>query len=104
MMLDLLEQGIYPNEHFGISIHRELESVYVIIISHTPGIREEIARTLSTLNLQSTELGTVYVNTSGTPCLGYIYCCDDHYKQEHFCGTIQHILEVWSQNQVVSAK
>jgi len=104
MMLDLLEQGIYPNEHFGISIHRELESVYVIIISDAPGIREEIGRALSSLNLQPTELGTVYVNTSGTPCLGYIYCCDDPYKQEHFCGTIQHILEVWSQNQVVSVK
>lgn len=104
MMLDLLEQGIYPNEHFGISIHRELESVFVIIISDAPGLREEIGRSLSTLNLQPTELGTVYVNSSGTPCLGYIYCCDDPYKQEHFCGTIQHILEVWSQNQVVSAK
>ena len=104
MMLDLLEQGIYPNDHYGISIHRELESVFVMITSDAPGLREEMGRSLATLNLQPTEVGTVYVNTSGTPCLGYIYCCDDPYKQEHFCGTIQHVLEVWAQNQVVNAK
>ncbi|NGX57607.1 MAG: hypothetical protein K940chlam3_00500 [Chlamydiae bacterium] len=103
LMLDTLEHGVYPDENYAITVNRELESVYVIIIADAPGAKDEMNKALSTLNIPPTELGTVYVNASGTPCLGYIYCCDDPYKQEHFCGTIHHVLETWSQSQVVNA-
>lgn len=104
LMLDTLEHGVLPDENYAISIDRELESVYVMIITDASGAKEELNRALKMLNIPQTELGTVYVNASGAPCLGYIYCCDDPYKQEHFCGTIHHALETWSQNQMVASK
>ncbi len=104
MMLDLLEQGLFPSESYAIAVNRELESVYVIIVSDTMGLREEMTKALLSLNLQTSELGTVYVNSSGMICLGYIYSCDDPYKQEHFCSTIHHTVEKWAHDQVVSVK
>ncbi len=100
-MLDTLEHGFFPGENHAISIHRELDAVYVIIIADTPGVKEETDKSLASLNIPQSELGTVYVNASDTSCLGYIYTCDDPYKQEHFCGIIHHALELWTQNQVV---
>ncbi len=100
-MLDTLEHGFFPGENYAISIHRELDAVYVIIIADTPGVKEETDKSLASLNIPQSELGTVYVNASDTSCLGYIYTCDDPYKQEHFCGIIQHALELWTQSQFV---
>ncbi len=101
-MLDTLEHGFFPGENYAISIHRELDAVYVIIIADTPGVKEQTDKSLSFMNIPQTELGTVYVNASDTSCLGYIYCCDDPYKQEHFCSTIQHALESWTSCQLAN--
>lgn len=92
MLLDTIEQHFLSINH-ELRIHRELDFVFVIIRFKEQSIREDLGRSLSKLNLASTELVTAFVNVYDTPCIGYIYRCDDPYKQEHFCQMIQCFLE-----------
>ena len=93
MLLSVLDKGIPANQPLVAQFYRELDTVYVIIASHNPSIKDVMAKTISKLSIANTELGTIFVNAYDTPCLGYIYNCDDPYKQEHFFQTIKHTLD-----------
>jgi hypothetical protein len=93
LMLDNLEKRWFDSEAYHLKMQRELDTVYVMITSRNPRIKDEMCRALFGLNIPSSELATVCVNASDTPCLGYIYKCDDPYKQEHFCQVLKHALE-----------
>lgn len=94
MLLDILDKGIPPNQPLVSQFYRELDSVYVMIASHNPSIKDVMTKSVSKLNIPTTELAAIFVNAYDTPCLGYIYNCDDPYKQEHFCHTVTDTLDL----------
>lgn len=93
MMLEGLDQNMGISENYILKIERELDVVFAMIIAHNPKLKEEMSKALSVLNIRTVELATVFVNAYDTPCLGYIYTCDDPYNQEHFCQIVKSIVE-----------
>jgi hypothetical protein len=93
MLLSVLDKGIPATQPFNAQFYRELDSVYVLVASHIPNIKDIMAKSISKLSIANTELGTIFVNAYDTPCLGYIYNCDDPYKQEHFFQMVKHTLD-----------
>ena len=93
MMLECLDQNVNNEEQYVLKIERELDVVFAMIIAHNHRLKEEMSQALSVLNIRTVELATVFVNAYDTPCLGYIYTCDDPYNQEHFCQIINNIVE-----------
>jgi hypothetical protein len=49
---------------------------------------------LSGLKIPTTALASACVNVYDTPYLGYIYRCDDPYKQRKFCVSLKHAVEL----------
>lgn len=92
MLLEVIDERLSICD-FALKINRELDFVYIMIRCKDPLVQEELSKALFKLNLSSTELASAFVNVQDTPCIGYIYRCDDPYKQEHFCQTIQYALE-----------
>jgi hypothetical protein len=95
MLLNMLETGIPDHQNLAVQFYRELDAVYVMIAAANHGIKDAVNAALNKLNVGTTELASIYVNTSDMPCLGYIYNCDDPYKQEHFCQTISLVTDAW---------
>ncbi len=100
MMLETLEKGISAGAHYSLHFQRELEIVYVMVLVHQSNLKEKIDATLATLNVPATELASAFVSTYDISCIGYIYCCDDPYKQDHFCQLIYHTCEAESKQAV----
>ncbi len=93
MMIQSLEAGLQPGERDSLKIQRDLETIYIMISTDDPSIKDKLDKALLPLNIPSTELGSVLVNAYDTTCIGYIYYSNDPYKQEHFCQTFQQHFE-----------
>lgn len=84
----MMIEGLDKNE-MGLSLHRDLNAIYVMILSRDSSIDKALSKHFSNENILSVELATTYVNYYGSLCLGYIYTCDDPYKQDYFCQAIE---------------
>lgn len=93
MMIQSLEAGLPPGERDSFRIQRDLETIYIMISTDDPSIKEKLDKALLNLNIPSTELGSVLVNAYDTTCIGYIYYSNDPYKQEYFCQIFQQMFE-----------
>jgi len=101
MMQHAIDKGFHPGEEYSLTIRRDLEVVYVMIVAESPGFREELTQVLDLLNIPQTDLGTTCTQVQELTCLGYIYCCDDPYNQEHFCQTIKNTVDSWNHAQLL---
>lgn len=89
MMMENLDTPYSNREQICMKMQRELEVVYIMISSYDMRILDRIMHVVKQLNTAPLELATVQMKAAGLPCLGFIYQCDDPYKQEHFCQTIK---------------
>lgn len=99
MLLKALEMGIPKDQCLTVQFYRELERVYVMMSTRKEEIREELIKELAKLNMGPSELASVFVEVSDTPCLGFIFLSDDHYKQDYFCGIISSVVDVFCPKQ-----
>jgi hypothetical protein len=104
MLLNTLEVGIPKNQNFAVQFYRELEWVFVMISMHNPELKDSLSASLNKLNIATKELASIFVTAADTPCLGYIYHCDDPYKQEHFCQMISLAIDSWSNKELFSTR
>lgn len=100
MMLDGLDAS--KNSKQLLTFKRDLEAIFVMIISDNAQIKESIDTTIQDLNFSLNEFVSVFVLANEVSCLGYIYFCDDPYKQEHFSHLIRDKCENFAECGVVA--
>ena len=67
----------------------EEQFVYVLISAADTEIKDELSKALLKVPRESGSLATSFVRVYDTPCIGYIYRCDDPHSQEQFCRAIR---------------
>lgn len=93
MLLDSISDGFYNEDNYTMNIRAEPNSVFVMIAIEDRRIKDEVKKALANLKLPSTSLASSCVNVYDNPYLGYIYRCDDPFKQRKFCVALKHALE-----------
>lgn len=92
MLLESIEDGFFNGESHAIKINVQRQFVFIMIKAEDRLLKDELARSLSKLQLHSSELASSYVSVYDIVYLGYIYRSDDNNRQQYFCQTIQSAL------------
>lgn len=100
MLLESIENGLFIGEGTTTKILAQESFAYVMIKSEDRGIKDELNRVLSKLQLHSSELATTYVSVYDMIYLGYIYLCSEPQRQRQFCQTIQQALATCRQKRL----
>jgi len=97
MLLNAIEEGFFNEEKYSMKIRAEPEFVFVMIAAEDRQIEERIKTTLDQFHLSPAALASSCVYVYETPYLGYIYRCDDPYRQRQFCEAIQSTIDEWDE-------
>lgn len=95
MQLEALETVLHAGERYSMKMRNDIEYVYILFKIRERGIRDELGRVFSKLQLTTTDLTQSYVKVFDTPYIGYIYRCADSIKQVEFIQSVQNMVQAW---------
>lgn len=88
MLLNFVDEPLPIGKSYGIKIINEKEFLFILIKIENTNLREEINKSISKLQIHSSQLAHCYVSIHDTTYKGYIYRCSDLEKQEIFSQII----------------
>jgi hypothetical protein len=98
MLLKEVNKGMFLGSSYTLEMKQEEKFVYVLVTAVDSDIKDELSKALLKIPRESGSLATSFVRVYDTPCIGYIYRCDDPHSQEQFCRAINLTLKDWDEN------
>lgn len=102
MLLKEVNKGMFQGGTYTLEMKQEDKFVFVLITAADTEIKDELSKALLKVPRESGSLATSFVRVYDTPCIGYIYRCDDPHSQEQFCRAIRLTLRDWEENQFLN--
>jgi len=97
LLLEQAQKGIFNLEEYSLSVQKESGYVFVMITSKDGNIKEKLQGPLSKVPRETASLASCFVTVYDTPCLGYIYRCDEVHNQERFCEAVRYsLMEIYA--------
>lgn len=97
MLLGSIKESFYDEEKNSMKTHIEEDTVFVMLVIDHASLEKKIRMALSFLEIRSSMLASFNVSLYDTSFIGYLYRCDDSFKQKQFCYTIQETIELWEE-------
>lgn len=92
MLLDLLGKGYFSGKNYAYTISRNVDVVYVMVITESASVKRDLSSAVTELNIPSGELGSTLVMVQEIACFGYLYFCGNPDKQDLFCQTLSKVI------------
>jgi hypothetical protein len=92
MLFEVVDARFFEIVRTSIKTRDEGNYFIVMIASDEPFMKDRVNRELAKLAIAPNDLATAYVTVSDTPCLGYIFRCDQAERRRQFLQAIEQVV------------
>ncbi|WP_059359303.1 hypothetical protein [Parachlamydia acanthamoebae] len=103
LLVEAIEERFFNEEVYTLKIQSESDFALAMVAAEDWALEEELQRVFKKLNYPSISLASFCVRIYEASYIGYIYRCDDFYKQRHFFQAIQQTVEDWDSHKDASS-
>lgn len=103
LLMEAIEERFFNEEAYTLKIQSESDFALAMVAAEDWALEEELQRVFKKLNYPSISLASFCVRIYEASYIGYIYRCDDFYKQRLLFQTIQQTIENWDSQKDASS-